>query len=248
MNPITPKVSIIIPFYNCQYIDRAIESALNQSYNNCEIIVIDDGSTQHVERINPYKGKITYIKKGNGGTASALNLGILHAKGEYFSWLSSDDMYHPEKIRKQLQFMQDQQAVISYGNYYLMNARDHITSEPVGVGFADKWFFLKTMRSGCIINGCTVMAKINAIKEIGMFDESLPFTHDYDLWLRLIPKYDFPYFPEPLVYYRIHGAMGSKVHKEVIRNEIHKVKRKHRDQMSRLINMITRAKRNQRYL
>ncbi|WP_221563893.1 glycosyltransferase [Alkalihalobacillus sp. TS-13] len=248
MRQIITKVSIIIPFFNCQYVDRAIESALKQTYKNCEIILVDDGSKQHIDLIEPYKRKITYIRKQNGGTASALNKGILNATGDYFSWLSSDDLYHPEKIERQLQFMLSNNAAISYGNYYLINERDRIKSEPVGVGLPDNWFFVRAMRSGCIINGCTVMTKMDVIKGAGMFDETLPYTHDYDLWLRLIPSYQFYYFPEPLVHYRVHGNMGSIKHKEVIRNEIHVVKRKHRDPISRLVNSMKQERRRRNYL
>ncbi|WP_349410290.1 glycosyltransferase [Pseudalkalibacillus sp. SCS-8] len=232
-----PKVSIIIPFYNCPYVDRAIESALAQTYSNCEIIVVDDGSTMHIDRVKPYTNKINYIRKENGGTATALNRGIEAASGDYFTWLSSDDLYHPEKVEKQLEFMQNLNAEICYGNYYLMNEQDVIDGKPVGVGVKSKWHFLRAMRSGCIINGCTVMARIDLLKRAGLFDETLPFTHDYDLWLRLSSYSTFHYLPEPLVYYRIHGNMGSKKNKAAINIEIHTVKRKHRDMISRLINM-----------
>ncbi|WP_261132633.1 glycosyltransferase [Bacillus sp. Marseille-Q3570] len=232
-----PKVSIIIPFYNCRFVDRAIKSALQQTYSNCEIIVVDDGSTIHKDLINPYLDKVRYLRKVNGGTASALNAGLNNATGEYFSWLSSDDMYHPEKVEKQIDFMLKHGAVISYGNYQLMNERDHITSDPVGVNIPDKYRFIRAMRSGCIINGCTVMANIEVIKRAGLFDETLPFTHDYDLWLRLLLVHDFYYFPEPLVLYRIHGSMGSRVHKAAIALEIRKVKKRYRDQISRLVNL-----------
>ncbi|WLD94949.1 glycosyltransferase [Alkalihalobacillus sp. AL-G] len=237
-----PKVSIVIPFFNCPYIDRAIQSALDQSYRNCEVIVVDDGSTDQSERIKPFMSKINYIRKDNGGTATALNAGIRYATGEYFSWLSSDDLYHPEKIARQLQFMMDKNAVICYGNYHLINERDRVTNESIGLGYKTKWHFMRAMRSGCVINGCTVMAQISAIKSAGMFDESLPYTHDYDLWLRMLFSYDFFYFEEPLVYYRVHGNMGSQRHKEIIPFEIRTVKRRHRDQLSRLINMNARGR------
>ena len=68
-----PKVSIIIPFYNDSYIDQAVVSALYQTYPNIEIIVVDDGSTQHQYRLAPYLSRIIYLGKANGGTASALN-------------------------------------------------------------------------------------------------------------------------------------------------------------------------------
>ena len=68
-----PTVSIVIPFYNCSYVDQAIRSALNQSYSNVEVVVIDDGSTKEVERLTPFLNQINYFRKENGGTASAVN-------------------------------------------------------------------------------------------------------------------------------------------------------------------------------
>lgn len=239
-----PKVSIVIPFYNCPYIGRAIESALNQTYPNCQIIVIDDGSTMYLDRITPYRTNIQYVRKENGGTATALNLGIRIAKGNYFTWLSSDDLYLPGKVEKQLNFMNAHKADICYGNYSLIDEQANVLTKSVGVGITDRWQFLRTMRSGCIINGCTVMAKTKIIKDAGMFDETLPYTHDYDLWLRLLPNYPFHYFEEPLVHYRIHDNMGSQKYKQAIRNEIQTVKRKHRDTISRLVNMYSPRRRS----
>ncbi|GJM76095.1 hypothetical protein HMSSN036_83110 [Paenibacillus macerans] len=89
----TPTVSVIIPFYNCPYVEQAVQSALNQTYRPLEVIVVDDGSTSHAERLAPYRPHIHYLGKANGGTASALNHGIRHASGEYIAWLSSDDVF-----------------------------------------------------------------------------------------------------------------------------------------------------------
>lgn len=82
-----PKVSIVIPFYNCAYIEQAVHSAIHQTYPHIEVIVVDDGSTEHVERLQPFMDSIRYIRKENGGTATALNEGIKHATGDYFVWL-----------------------------------------------------------------------------------------------------------------------------------------------------------------
>lgn len=99
-----PLVSIVIPVYNGEnYLEEAIHSALNQSYENIEIIVVNDGSTDNTENIAlKYKDKIKYFKKENGGVSSALNLGIKNMTGEYFSWLSHDDLYYEDKIERQI--------------------------------------------------------------------------------------------------------------------------------------------------
>jgi glycosyltransferase involved in cell wall biosynthesis len=229
------KVSIIIPFYNCPYIDNAIRSALDQSYKNVEVIVVDDGSTMYKEKIVPYLKRIKYLKKMNRGTASALNTGIQHATGDYFSWLSSDDEFHPEKIEKQLQFMRSVNAHASYSNFFLINKTGTVFSGPQGIGFPNQILFLKRMRRGCVINGCTVMLKMNLFKEFGLFDETLLYTHDYDYWLRILSKYRFHYYPEPLVNYRVHDKMGTKKHRSKIRKELNSTIQKHLNSMNESI-------------
>ncbi len=105
-NSTTPLVSIIIPVYNgSNYMCEAIDSALAQTYANIEVIVVNDGSVDNgaTEKIaKSYGEKIRYYQKPNGGVSSALNLGIANMRGEYFSWLSHDDVYMPDKIEKEI--------------------------------------------------------------------------------------------------------------------------------------------------
>ena len=105
-----PIVSIVIPAYNASnYLAKAIDSALAQTYPNVEIIVVNDGSKDDgaTERIAlSYGKKIRYLYKKNGGSSSALNLGIANMTGEWFSWLSHDDLYEPNKLEKQIAYIQ----------------------------------------------------------------------------------------------------------------------------------------------
>ncbi|TKD71858.1 glycosyltransferase [Pseudalkalibacillus hwajinpoensis] len=229
------KVSIIIPFYNCAYVDRAIKCALAQTYENIEVIVVNDGSKVNEEKLTPFLNKVRYIKKGNGGTGSALNTGIRAATGKYFSWLSSDDLYRPDKVEKQLNFMKQHQASVSYSNYVLIDENDKPKSGNVGVSFPNRLQFYKTLKAGCPINGCTVMMKMDIFQEVGLFDESLSYAQDYDLWLRVVQKYDFHYVEEPLVFYRVHGEMGTKKHATDIPREIQLVRNRYRKSILDLI-------------
>src|SRR6185436_20245230 len=106
-----PKVSIVIPVYNgSNYLRTAVESALAQTYSNIEIIVVNDGSTDDgdTEAIAlSYGGRIKYYCKPNGHVASALNFGIRHMSGEYFSWLSHDDLYKSDKIALQMRALSE---------------------------------------------------------------------------------------------------------------------------------------------
>jgi glycosyltransferase involved in cell wall biosynthesis len=229
------KVSIIIPFYNCPYVHQAIQSAVNQTYENTEVIVVNDGSTQYEELLQPFFKKIKYIKKGNGGTATALNLGIQHATGDFFTWLSSDDLYDRDKVTKQITFMNKRNADISYSSYFLIDSKGGILSGPARVGFQSKLQLAKRMQQGCPINGCTVMMKMDIFERVGVFERSLPYTHDYDLWMRILPHYHFHYLHEPIVMHRVHDEMGTRRHKERIEREIKVVQKKHRVALQQLI-------------
>lgn len=229
------RVSLIIPFYNCPYIDQAIESALNQTYEDVEIIVVNDGSTEFEKKIDPYLERIRYIKKGNGGTATALNLGIRNATGDYFTWLSSDDLYDRDKITKQISFMETKKVSASYTSYFLIDENSTIYSQPARLHFPDKMSFYQRLLKGCHINGCTVMLRMDVLKQIGLFDPALRYTHDYDMWLRVLPQYDFHYLDEPIVMHRVHGNMGTKRFQKSIDQEIEFVKKKHRPVLNWLI-------------
>ena len=120
--PFNPKVSIVIPVYNgSNYLREAIDSALAQTYKNIEVIVINDGSNDKgkTDKIcKSYGNKIRYFKKENGGVASALNMGIEKMQGEYFSWLSNDDIYYQDKVEKQvkaLSRLKDKSTVVYSG-------------------------------------------------------------------------------------------------------------------------------------
>lgn len=231
------KVSIIIPFYNCSYVDQAIESALNQTYPNIEVIVVNDGSTKFKEKITPYFDRIKYIEKENGGTASALNEGIRNAEGDYFSWLSSDDIYYKDKTAKQLDVMKVLNANFSYTNYSLINEQSQVTIRDAGVYFPFKIDFLQNLRKGNNINGCTVMMKMEVFSSLGLFNENLKFTQDYDFWLRAIQHYEFYYVNEPLLKYRVHEDMGTKKHTEEINTEIKMLNQKYEQSLKNLISI-----------
>lgn len=229
------KVSIVVPFYNCPYIDEALESLMNQTYSNIEIIVVNDGSTKYSDKITPYLDKIIYIEKGNGGTASALNMGIKNATGDYFCWLSSDDIFYPEKTEVQLDFMNKNQALFSYTSYYCINENGKIITPSLGINLPNKFELIKTISRGNIINGCTVMINRKIFDQIGVFDETLPYTHDYDLWLRIVQKFDIKFLSQPLLLYRVHSQMGSTKHAGSIKKETSLVVNRHRANMRQLM-------------
>lgn len=229
------KVSIVIPFYNCPFIGQAIRSALNQSYKNIEVIVVNDGSTKHTDKVTPYLSKVRYFEKGNGGTASALNKGIKHMSGKYFAWLSSDDVFMTDKIKKQIEYMKQSHVMVSHTAYTLINERNQVISRPIQFSFNSRLSFLKMLKKQCPINGSSVIMDKTIFNQVGLFDESLKFTQDYDMWMRVAAICEFGYLNVPLIKYRVHSGMGSYQFGSELKKEKHKIKKRYNKVLDNLI-------------
>lgn len=222
-----PKVSIIIPVYNgSNYLRTAIESALTQTYRNIEVLVINDGSNDDskTESIaKSYGDRIRYIHKINGGVASALNLGLQAMTGEYFSWLSHDDIYFPNKIETQINYieMTGKRDSVLFSNWeHIDSYGNSLGSRIIHPGEAEKSIYAVM---NCVINGCTLLVPKKCFEDVGNFDEKLPTTQDYDLWFRIARQYEFIHIPKILVRYRIHPAQDSHRHPHHLKeqNDLH---------------------------
>lgn len=209
-----PLVSIVIPVYNgSDFMRAAIDSALAQSYDNIEVLVINDGSRDggETERIaHSYGERIKYFSKNNGGVASALNMGILEMRGDYFSWLSHDDLYLPEKVECQVAYLSsiDKADVIVYSDY--MNV-DESNNELYPVRMDHSLLSSKPLYAVFrgALHGCTLLIPRSAFVGAGIFND-LRTTQDYDLWFRMIRKHNFVHMPEILVRSRLHPNQGSR--------------------------------------
>ncbi|MBB3113620.1 glycosyltransferase involved in cell wall biosynthesis [Paenibacillus phyllosphaerae] len=231
-----PRVSVIIPFYNDPYVGQAIASVLAQSYPNIEIIVVDDGSTQHQDVLAPFMSRINYLGKANGGTASALNHGIRNASGKYVAWLSSDDQFEPGKILGQVAYMEERRAQISHTDFNYMDEHGVIYARSVAIKYPTAKAFISAMRSGCPVNGCTVMMTKHLVEALGYFNEALTYTHDYEMWIRvLLNRVDFYYLNEPLTIYRRHSQMGTVRHFDTIMREAGSVSDHYAHQLNALL-------------
>lgn len=206
-----PLVSIVIPVYNgSNYVAEAIESALAQTYPNIEILVIndgskDDGATDKV--VARYADRVGYIRKENGGVATALNLGIREMRGEYFSWLSHDDLYMPNKISAQIDFLAAHgfpDAVVYSNHVNLFEATKtssratHIVRDPLE-------FRAREIVANNQIHGCALLVPRKAFDQAGLFDEKLRVAQDYELWFRIAGKFPFMYLDEDVATGRVHG-------------------------------------------
>lgn len=208
-----PLVSIIIPVYNGEnYLKEAIDSALAQTYEPIEVLVVNDGSTDRTEEISlSYGDRIRYFAKENGGVSTALNMGISNMHGEYFSWLSHDDLYKPEKIEFEIAALSNNPTRIVYSNYAVID-KEGVTIAVMDISKkypgADLTFGLFPILRQ-VLNGCSMLIHKSHFTRVGLFDEHLRFTQDYDLWFRMFRGVELVYVNEPLVMMREHGSQTT---------------------------------------
>ena len=226
-----PKISIVIPAYNASnYLSEAIESALNQTYENFEIIVVNDGSKDNgaTKKVaESYGNKIRYFEKENGGSSSALNCGIKNMNGEWFSWLSHDDLYYPEKLQSQVDslnaLLSEETAVEKCvlfsgsdlidgkGKYIRKSSDEQMRKIAETVNNAKGNEYLIAEPTEYCFHGCSCLVHKSVFEEIGVFDENLRLLNDMDLWFRIYSfGYKICYLPKALVKGRIHSKQVSK--------------------------------------
>ena len=210
-----PTVSVIIPTYNRAYlIDRAIQSVLNQSYQDFEMIIVDDGSTDDTKEVvtefQEQDKRIRYIRheKNKGGSA-ARNTGIKSAEGDYVAFLDDDDEWLPAKIEKQVVKFQDsldEVGVIYSGFFYVSDKTGKVISESVPTLRGNVY---ANLLSGCILGSPTPLIRKTCFQKAGLYDDRLPSCQDWDMWIRLSKHYTFDFIPDILAKHHVHGKQIS---------------------------------------
>jgi len=194
MSLISPRVSVIIPTYNrAHLIDRAIQSVLAQTYQDFEVIVVDDGSTDNTEEVVLSFGseKMLYIRHDkNRGVGAARNTGIRVARGEYIAFQDSDDEWYPNRLDEISGIMEDRKDIDFIFSYGKVIKNGDIIGDVGRAPWANdlsKEELVVRLFSGNFIALQAVVVKKEKILEVGGFDERLPSAEDYELWLRLLP-------------------------------------------------------------
>ena len=214
----SPAVSIIIPAYNVtEFIGEALNSVFEQTFTDYEIIVINDGSpdTPQLEQVlEPYLSRITYIKQENKGAGAARNAGLKVARGEFVAFLDADDVWLPN-------FLSEQVALIRSGpGYDLVYADAKLFGDPNKARGTVMQrdvselpvTFERLIGDQCIVNTSSVLAVRKAILEVGLFDETLRNSQDFDLWVRLAkrPNARMNFQRKVLVRHRVRqGSLAS---------------------------------------
>lgn len=199
-----PRVSVIIPSYNrAHLIGRAVQSVLNQTYKDFEIIVVDDASTDNTEKVvkSFSDERIRYAwHKENRGGAAARNTGIKIAQGDYIAFLDSDDIWLPEKLEKQIQVFKDASLKVGvvYTGFWRIEGdkKTYIPSSKITQKQGDIY---QSLLKRNFIGTPTAMVRKECLLRAGMFDEYLPRLQDWELWIRISKRYHFKCINEPLV-------------------------------------------------
>lgn len=196
-------ISIIIPTYNrSAFVVEAVQSALNQTYKNYEIIVIDDGSTDDtLERLAKYNDRIQLISQANKGVSAARNTGIKASRGDLIALLDSDDLWMKEKLSIQVDFMQ-RNVGINICQTDEIWLRNGVRVNPKNIHKKYSGFIFEKCIPLCIISPSAVIIRKKIFDKVGLFDESMPLCEDYDLWLRASLKHEVATLPEALIYKR----------------------------------------------
>jgi glycosyltransferase involved in cell wall biosynthesis len=210
------KVSIVMAAYNPgHFIEPAIESLLNQTYDNIEVIVINDGSTDNTaELVKPYLSdpRMRYYEQDNAGQTVAKNNGIKRATGELVGFLDADDFFALNKLELQVPiFDTDPKIGVVYSNAASVNAHGQLTAVRSNgwtcfSGKVTEQLFLRNF-----MPFSSAVVRKEALDRLGAFDEKIAMGIDWELWLRLSTEYDFYHIDESLLYYRIwEGQMSHK--------------------------------------
>lgn len=209
-----PKVSVIIPTYNReQYLSDAIDSVIEQTFSDYEIIVVDDGSTDNTKEVlRKYNGKIRYFFQKNNGPSAARNMGLKQALGEYVAFLDSDDIWFTDYLEENINLLEkcyDLAMTDNYVDIYTENKkllRRNYKDRENYLGNESKLYEILFQRfQNGFSGGIGIVIKKSCFSEIGLFDENLKILEDWDLWLRIaLKRLKIGYIQHPLFIYRRH--------------------------------------------
>jgi glycosyltransferase involved in cell wall biosynthesis len=193
------------------YVEQAVNSVLGQDYPAIEVIVVDDGSTDHTPAVlNQFADdpRVKVIRQDNAGQTVAKNRGLQAAQGKYIGFCDADNLWMPGKLALQVPLLETRgELAISYGDIQFIDGNNNDLPTPKVKRYSGKITGRLLIDNFVTFN--TVLMPKQILKEAGGFDESLRMGIDYDLWLRLSVKYPFQYSAQSMVRYRIWGRQMS---------------------------------------
>lgn len=213
-------VSVVIPAYNAEkYLREAVDSALAQSYPECEIVVVDDGSTDGTGAIlDGYGNRIRVIRQVNSGSAAACNAGVAAATGAWIAFLDADDVWLPDKLSRQVE--QCGHAPIShtdsvcFGESLGREVRRSTFEQPYS-GFVLEHLLVRNF-----ITKSSVMVRRELFMACGGFETNFPGVEDWPLWLQICARNELAYLPEVVLRYRVHMKSKSMESRKTMRDHL----------------------------
>lgn len=214
-----PEVSVIIPTHNyADYIGEALESVFNQSFNNFEVIVVDDGSSDSTRKIiESYGDQIRYFYQEQQGPAKARNKGIIESRGIYIAFLDADDIWYPTKLEKQMSlFKANPEIGMAITDNKLFDERG-IYKAYVG---KKTYLFKGDLAANIFINSGvvtpTVMVRREVFDKVGLFEEGLRIGEDDNMWIRIAVEYEVAIVDEALAGIRNHAARTMNINDSLV--------------------------------
>jgi glycosyltransferase involved in cell wall biosynthesis len=207
-----PTVSIILPTYNrAPLLPRAVTSALSQTYADFELIIVDDGSSDDTPTVVAgfTDRRIVYLPRRHEGAAAAENAGLAIARGRFIGFLDDDDEWLPGKLAAQVAAFAEEPpetGVVYTGRWRLQGGRRSYGPSP-RILRKNGAIHREIVRRTTHVSLVCALVRRECFDEVGGFDESLPTSNDYDLWIRMSRRYRFRYLPDPLVL--VHATAGS---------------------------------------
>lgn len=196
-----PKVSVIIPTYNrLPMLKEAVQSVLAQDFEDFELIIVDDGSTDGTSEVmRQYGGRVKLIEHSqNRGVSAARNRGLLQAKGKYIAFLDSDDLWVKGKLKTQVNFLDENPHYpLCYTDEIWIRKGRRVNPMKKHSKYSG-WIFEKCLPL-CIISPSSAMMRKTLFSKVGLFDEALPVCEDYDFWLRVSARFPIFFIPKKLI-------------------------------------------------
>ncbi len=183
------KISVILPVYNSQeFLSQSINSILNQTYKNFELIIIDDGSTDNSKEIcknfSKKDNRIIFIDDDHKGLTASLNKALEIAKGKFIARQDADDVSLPERFEKQINwFLKDERRVLCGTNCKILN-KNNVYKNNRSLKFTNSGIAKKLKYSNCFVHSSTMFLR-NSSQNLGNYDDNLEYAQDYDLWWKL---------------------------------------------------------------
>jgi glycosyltransferase involved in cell wall biosynthesis len=203
------RVSVLLPVYNgSRFVSHAIESVLKQTYQNIELIIVNDGSQDDCAAIiRPYLAdqRIKYIEQANSGVAAARNTAFSLVSGKYIAFIDQDDIWLPNKLERQVAYLEahPEIAMAHARQCYIDEAGNPIESNSDHVEPVNGNCFRELFEKNCIAV-LTVLARQSAIEEAGGFNRAASCSDDYEMWLKISWKHLIGFQDEIVAAYRIH--------------------------------------------